>query len=83
MLGEILIGILISGLIVYLMYCYLSWCSTYSDIKLLYEINPVFVSKKDRDLMDTYKKFMLPEYLSDTYKPIRFWLLYYQAYYDL
>ncbi len=79
MFVEILIGLLISCVLVYLLYTYLSWCSSYSGTKVIYDTNPAMVSAKDRAVLDTYGRYMLPEYLSDTYKPIRFWILYYDA----
>jgi hypothetical protein len=81
MLREILLGLLIAGILLYLFYLYLEWCSKYASAKVLYETNPLMVMKNDKAVIESYGKFMLPEYLSDTYKPIRFWMLYYKAKY--
>jgi hypothetical protein len=79
MFGEILIGLLISAILLYLLYLYLGWCSTYSSAKILYKLNPSVVNSNDKQVIATYGKYMLPEYLSDTYRFIRFWILYYTA----
>ncbi len=81
MFREILSGVLIAGVLIYLLYLYLEWCSNYASANALYAANSIAVAKADKDVIESYGKFMLPEYLSDTYKPIRFWILYYQAKY--
>lgn len=79
MIREFIAGLLIAGVLLYLFYIYLAWCSGYASTKVLYSINPIVVSREDKEVIESYGKFMLPEYLSDTYKPLRFWILYYQA----
>lgn len=81
MIGEFLVGLLIAICLLYLFYLYLEWCSNYSAAKILYNVNPILVMQKDKDVIEQYGYFMLPEHLSDTFKPIRFWILYYQARY--
>lgn len=81
MFREILFGVLIAAVLIYLFYLYLEWCSNYSSAKAMYATNSIAVMKADKEVIESYGKFMLPEYLSDTYKPVRFWILYYQARY--
>ena len=79
MIIEILIGVLIAIILLYVFYLYLEWCNKYSTTKLLYNVNPLMVLTNDRQIIESYGKYMVPEYLSDTFKPIRFWILYYLA----
>lgn len=78
---EILFGFLIAGILLYLFYLYLEWCSNYASAKALYSISPLVVAGPDKSVIESYGDLMLPEYLSDTYKPIRFWIWYYAAKY--
>jgi hypothetical protein len=80
---EILIGLIVACLLIYLFYIYLGWCSNYSNKLLLFEDAPSALSSGDRDYIATYKKFMLPVHLSETYKPIRFWIIYYRTLWGL
>lgn len=73
---EILVGFVISLMILYLFYLYLGWCNGYSGKMALYRTDPMMVMKADKEYLDKYQKYMLPVYLSDTYKPIRFAILY-------
>lgn len=81
MFWEILFGLLIAVTLLYLFYIYLEWCNDYSFAKLIYSSNPSVVVGNDKNVIETYGSLMMPEYLSDTYKPIRFWILYYQSKY--
>ena len=69
--------------LIYLFYLYLKWCSSMSTHKFNYDfpMTKMLVSKANREILEKYGKFMLPEYLSDTFKPIRFNLLYFKAKY--
>ena len=74
---EILVGVLLAGVILYLFYIYLAWCSLYSDDKALYDSGAADLMFDDeRQRIENYGWLMLPEYLSDTYKPIRFYIMY-------
>ena len=79
MILELLISIIIIGILLWLFYKYLEWCDKYSFAKLLYNNNPELLSETEKSTISQYGKFMLPEYLSDTFKPIRFWLIYYKV----
>ncbi len=81
MIREILVGLLLALVILYMFYLYLAWCSKYSVTKVLYKTNIDLVLPNDKAVIESYGGFMLPEYLSDTYKPIRFWILYNKAKY--
>ncbi len=81
MFREILAGLLVALVLLYMFYLYLAWCSKYSVTKVLYTTNPSFVLATDKAVIESYGSLMLPEYLSDTYKPIRFWILYNKARY--
>lgn len=81
MLIEIIISLLLVAILLWIFYIYLEWCDKYSSIRDIYNYNPNILSSKDRDMMDKYGKFILPEYLCDTFKPLRFWILYYNAKY--
>ena len=76
---EIIISILVIGILLYLFYLYLEWCNKYSATKTLYSYNPELLLDTDKEIIDRYGVVILPEHLADTFKPIRFWLLYYQA----
>ena len=79
MFGEILIGFIIALILVYLLYSYLAWCSANSSYKILYKVKPELLSAAATEVIQKYGDYMLPEYLSDSYKPLRFWILYYLA----
>lgn len=78
---EIILGIIIACGLVYLFYLYLGWCDTYATSRDLYKLDPLFVLEKDREVVESYGSFILPTYLADTYKPIRFRILYTSAKY--
>jgi hypothetical protein len=78
---EILFGIIIAIILMYLFYLYLEWCDKHSANLELHQHAANFLLPADREYLDTYGKYMLPVYLADTYKPIRFWILYYSAKY--
>lgn len=80
---EILLGAFISILLIYLLYLYLGWCSAYSGMYALYN-NPttkLMVLSKDRGVLETYGILLLPEYLADSYKPLRSNIFYFKARY--
>ena len=79
MFKELIVAILISSILLYLFYLYLAWCSNYSSIKTIYNTTPMLVMAKDKAVIEKYGSFIMPEHLTDTYKPIRFWVLYYKA----
>lgn len=81
MFREFLVGFTIAGILLYLLYLYLEWCGKYSSQKILYDLSPMLLMEDDQKVIESYGEWMLPEYLSDTFKPIRFWILYYQARY--
>ena len=75
---EIILGIVISVFLLYLFYIYLEWCDSNSYSRDLYKYAPDMLPTDIRDTIDKYGSFMLPTYLTDTYKPLRFWILYYR-----
>ncbi len=87
MIIEILIGLIIAIICLYLFYLYLEWCDKYNTIKLHLAdpILSVIMSEEEKkeytNTLDSYGSFLLPRYLSDTYKPIRYKLLYTAASY--
>jgi hypothetical protein len=81
MLIEFLLALILSGIILYLFYIYLEWCDKYAWARDAYQSNPMFVPQAEKDVVEKYGTVILPTYLSDTYKPIRFWILYYRARY--
>jgi len=81
MFKEILLGICIAGILVYLAYLYLEWCSRYASARDLYGSNPLAVLKADKEVLNSYGNLIMPTYLADSYKPLRFWILYYSALY--
>ena len=76
---EILLGVCISILFIYMFYLYLGWCDANSYNRDLYAYDPTMLLEKDRPTIEKYGSYILPTYLSDTYKPIRFWVLYLKA----
>ncbi len=76
---EIILSFVISILLLYLFYLYLEWCDSNSFNRDMYKYDPTMVLEKDRPTIEKYGSYILPTYLSDTYKPIRFWILYLKA----
>ena len=83
MLIEILFSLVIAGILVYLFYIYLGWCDNNSFNRDLYKFSPNMMRAADKQTIEKYGKYMLPTYMSDTYRPIRFWILYYRAKYGI
>ncbi len=87
MIIEILLGLLIAIICLYLFYLYLEWCDKYNTIRLQLSdpVLSVAIPKEKRleymNTLDSYGFLLLPPYLSDTYKPIRYKLLYTAASY--
>ena len=75
---EIILGIVISIVLLYLFYLYLGWCDANSYNRDLYKYIPDVLPTADREMIDKYGTFILPTYLADTYKPLRFWIMYYR-----
>lgn len=76
MVLEVFLCICTLGIILLLFYYYLAWCDKYAEVAELYRYNPSMVSLDDRAVIEKYGGYMLPRYMSDTYKPIRFGILY-------
>lgn len=74
---EIILGIVISIILLYLFYLYLGWCDANSYNRDLYKYEPNLLLTEGRDTIEKYGSFILPTYLADTYKPLRFWIAYY------
>ncbi len=73
---EIVLGILIAIVLLYLWLLYLQWSDTYNGLYNTYKIIPASVSNSDKAILDKWNWALPPEVLSDTYKYINFWLLY-------
>ena len=80
---EIILGIVISIILIYLFYLYLEWCDNNSVNRDLYKYDPTMVLEERRNTIEQYGIFILPSYLSDTFKPLRSWILYYRAKYGI
>ncbi len=77
MVREIFVGIFVAVVILYLFYLYLAWSDKYAASKTLYKYSPYGVTKDQKETLEKYGALILPEYLSDTYKPLRFSILYF------
>jgi hypothetical protein len=78
---EIVIGVLIGMVIVYLWTLYLSFGDAYNDTYEIYKITPAVVSKSDRDILTQWGWSLPPVVVSDTYKYTNFWFLYWYSKY--
>jgi hypothetical protein len=76
---EILLGLVIATILIYLFYLYLEWCSNNSYKRDVYNYTPKLLMPTDRTNMEKYGSYILPTYMADTFKPIRFTILYYYA----
>ena len=76
---EILLGLVIAAILLYLFYLYLGWCSNNSYKRDVYKYTPKLLTPADRATIEKYGSYILPTYMADTYKPIRFWISYYYA----
>lgn len=74
---NILISIFTVIILLVLFYYYLEWCNNNSGKLSLYKTDPIMVTDEDKAYIDSYGWLMLPKYLSDSFKPIRFQILYY------
>ena len=83
MLIEIIIGFIIACIILYLLYLYLAWCDNNSYNRDVYNYEPKSLTPANKANIEKYGKWILPTYLSDTYKPIRSWIVYQRALHNL
>lgn len=81
MLFELLIGFLIAFTLLYLFYLYMDWNITYAPVKVLYDELKATLKKEQIAYIEKYHPYILPEYIVDGFKPVRFWILYYMALY--
>lgn len=78
---EFIISIIITAILIYLFYLYLGWCNKYSFELELYMYSPSMLTMDKKQYLANYSKYMLPTYMSDTYKPLTFWPIYYKTKY--
>lgn len=76
MLGEIIVSLILTFVLVLLFYLYLGWCNSLSGIVETYKYNPAILNASDQQKAKSYGWLVLPTYLADTYKPIRFQIEY-------
>jgi hypothetical protein len=74
---EILFGIILALVLLYLFYLYLEWSEKWAVIKATYETMPAAVPKADAAYLDKNGWASPSEVISDTYKYTNFWLQYY------
>ena len=79
MIREILLGLVLALVLLYLYYLYLAWAAEWSGKYARYIVNPRAVVKNDAAYLDTYSRFLPPEPIADGYKVINFWFKYYFA----
>lgn len=77
MIREILLGLVLALVLLYLYYLYLGWASDWSGKYAKYKVNPRSVTKQDAAHLDSYGSFLPPEPISDGYKVANFWMKYY------
>jgi hypothetical protein len=81
MILEILLGFILGIILIYLWLLYLKWGNVLNENIELYDYNRVLVESSKRDEIDKWRLVMPSPVLSDTYKYINFWMLYYYAKY--
>jgi hypothetical protein len=81
MILEFLLGIILSIFLIYLWLLYLKWGNSMTDDLELYNYNTVLVKESKRDIIEKWGWAVPPIILSDTYKYVNFWLLYYNSRY--
>lgn len=74
---EIVLGIIVAIIMIYLWIQYLSWADRYNSIYATYKVLPISVSDEDKEMLNTWSWALPPEVISDTYKYAYFWSLYY------
>jgi hypothetical protein len=75
---EILLGIIIAGIILYLIFLYIRWADEYNAKADMYKYIPSGVSADDVKTLSRYGWLLPPKVLSDTHKYINFWVKYYK-----
>ncbi len=75
MILEILLGITISIILIIGFFFYLKWCSDTYDL-LDSQITSYSIDEYKKNLSEN-GAYLLPEFLSDTYKPINWFIVYY------
>ena len=83
MVLEILLGFIIGVILIYLWFLYLKWGSILNENTELYDYNRMLVTESKRDKIDKWRALIPSPILSDTYKYINFWVLYYYAKYTI
>ena len=79
MTREILLGICIGLVLVYLYYLYLKWANAWSGKAVKYSSNPRMATRADADYLDSYGWALPPEPIADGFNVVNFWILYYMA----
>lgn len=74
---EIVFGLLIATILMYLWIVYLSWANEYNQPYYNYKFMPISVSPEEKFLLDRWGWALPSEVISDTYKYLYFWSLYY------
>lgn len=80
MTREILLGIVIATILIYLYFLYLQWADEWSGKYARYSVNSRNVTKSDAEYLDTYGWAIPPEPIVDGFKVVNFWGKYYMAY---
>ncbi len=80
MILEILLGLIIAIILLYLYYLYLEWADNWSTKYAKYKINPKTILSSDVEYLNSYGWLLPPEPVSDGFKIINFWIRYYYSY---
>jgi len=76
MIIDILLGILLSFIILYLWVLYVEWGDSLSFKYEIYKVSPKILPVKDRELLDKWGWALPPDVISNSYKYIYFWVIY-------
>jgi hypothetical protein len=74
---EIVLGIIVAVILIYLWVLYLSWADRYNNVYATYKVLPISVSVEDKEMLDNWGWALPSEVITDTYKYAYFWGLYY------
>lgn len=80
MIREILLGLVIAVILLYLYYLYLKWADEWTGKHAKYTANARSVTKSDAEYITTYGWALPPEPIADGFKVVNFWMKYYTAY---
>jgi hypothetical protein len=79
MILEIFLGFLISILLIYLWFLYLKWGDGINEDIELYNYNSSLIRGSKKETIENWGWLSPSMVLSDTYKYINFWILYYKT----